>query len=208
MEEMEYRFQEATEMRVVKDEKTGKRYLEGYGIVFNSDSRMIYGIFKERIMPEAINDTTDMTEIVAKYNHDINRTLGTTWANTLTWEKDKKGVKYRVELPDTETGREVAILAERGDLRGSSFEFMLAKEGYRWVVEKVGDMEIDVREVTNIRKIADLSPVIRPAYPGTENTIKTYKRQMEEARGVQTPSPEDTPPPRDAAKPKHWWAKQ
>jgi hypothetical protein len=205
MDEIEYRFQEETELRVIKD-ASGKKYLEGYGIVFNSDSRMIYGIFKERIMPEAINDATDMTEIVAKYNHDINRTLGTTWGGTLTWSRDSKGIKYKVELPDTETGREVEVLAERGDLRGSSFEFQLAKEGYRWEVEKVGDIEIDVRVVTNIRKIADLSPVIRPAYPGTENTIKTYKRQIQEARGG-TPPKEDLPPAKPEPQKKYWFSR-
>lgn len=202
MDEIEYRFQEETELRVTKDE-SGKQYLEGYGIVFNSDSRMIYGIFKERIMPESINDGTDMTEIISKFNHDLNRTLGTTWANTLTWKKDTKGVFYKVELPNTETGREVAVLAERGDLRGSSFEFQLAKEGYRWEVEKIGDVEVDVRVITNIKKIADLSPVIRPAYPGTENTIKTYKRQIEEAHGTKR-TDEDTPPEKVK---KYWFSK-
>jgi hypothetical protein len=73
-------------------------------------------------------------------------------------------------------------------------------------VEKVGDIEIDVRVVTNIRKIADLSPVIRPAYPGTENTIKTYKRQIQEARGG-TPPKEDLPPAKPEPQKKYWFSR-
>lgn len=209
MNELEYRFQpaeEGTEIRIVKD-ANGKNYLEAYGIVFNSNSRMLYRLFIERILPEAINDSTDMSEIVCKYNHDINRTLGTTWGGTLTWTRDSKGIKYRVELlDDNENAKEVMQLAARGDLRGSSFEFDVAQDGYRWITEKIGEVEYDVREIFNFRKISDLSPVIRPAYPGTENTIKTYKRQIEEARGG-TPPKEDTPPAKPEAKKKYWFSR-
>lgn len=174
----EYRFQEDKELRVIQ--KDGKNYLKGYGIVFNSDSKPIYGIFIERIEPTAL-DNADMTEIVSKYNHDINRTLGTTWAGTLTWGKDERGVWYEVQLPDTPTGNEVKVLAERGDLRGSSFEFDLNRDGAKWTTEKIGGIEYDVRTIKNIKGVYDLSPVIRPAYPATEGTIETYKREMRDA---------------------------
>lgn len=187
----EYRFTDSgPEMRV--EQRDGKNYLKAYGIVFNSDSRVLYGWFKERIKPEAL-DAADMTEIISKYNHDINRSLGTTWGGTLTWGKDDTGVWYEVELPDTETGREVKVLAERGDLRGSSFEFELNTDGARWLTEEVADgVTIDVREVTNIRKIYDLSPVMRPAYPKTEGMVEVYKREQRDFTGQteEPPNPE------------------
>ncbi|MFD0878258.1 HK97 family phage prohead protease, partial [Massilia pinisoli] len=116
----ENRFFDGSEFRIVKE--GDKTYLEGYGIVFNSDSRLLYGFFKERILPEAVVGA-DMSRMVSKFNHDINQVLGTTWAGTLTYTTDARGVKYKVELPDTQVGRDVAVLAERGDLRASSFEF-------------------------------------------------------------------------------------
>lgn len=178
----DYRYiNSGTEFRIQKDEE-GKEYLEGYGIVFNSDSHPIYGMFIERIDPRAL-DNANMTEIISKYNHDINKVLGTTWANTLTYSIDSKGVKYRVLLPETETGREVKTLVERGDLRGSSFEFRTAKEGAVWTEEIRGGIKVDIRTVTNIAEVLDLSPVMRPAYPDTENHLKTYKREREEALG-------------------------
>lgn len=186
----EYRYIDSdTEFRVSTE--GDKTYLEGYGIVFNRDSHPIYGMFIERIDPRAL-DNADTSQIISKYNHDISRVLGTTWANTLTFSIDSKGVKYRVLLPDTETGREVKHLTERGDLRGSSFEFRIAKEGAKWTQEDRGGIKVDIRTVTNISELLDLSPVMRPAYPDTEGKLKTYKRERDEALGINN---EDTPQP-------------
>lgn len=192
MKEKEYRclLGSDTEFRIAQE--GDKNFLEAYGIVFNRDSHPIYGLFIERIDPKAL-DNADMRSIISKYNHDINKVLGTTWANTLTYKIDDKGVKYRVELPDTETGREVKVLAERGDLRGSSFEFIIAKEGAKWTQEDRGGIKVDIRTVTNIAEILDLSPVMRPAYPDTEGKVKIYKREMQEALGIDS---EDLPPVR------------
>lgn len=174
----EQRINKSAEFRL--EERDGKHYLRGYGIVFNSESHPIYGMFIERIEPRAL-DGADMGEIISKYNHDMNRTLGTTWANTLKYGTDERGVWYEVELPKTATGEEVRVLAERGDLRGSSFEFDLNPEGATWSVEKRDGKNMEIRTITSIKGVYDLSPVMRPAYPATEGTIEVYKRQMQEA---------------------------
>jgi len=167
-----------SEIRVITNEADGKKYLEGYGIVFNSESRLLYGFFVERVLPEAVVGA-DMTEIISKYNHDINRTLGTTWAGTLTYTIDDRGVKYRVELPNNEDGRTVAELAQRGDLRGSSFEFRVKED--KWYTETRNGVQIDRRDIVKFEWIGDLSPVIREAYPGTHG-LDVQKRSYEEMR--------------------------
>ncbi|GAB3511663.1 HK97 family phage prohead protease [Emticicia fontis] len=184
----ENRFFDGSEFRIVKE--GDKTYLEGYGIVFNSDSRLLYGFFKERILPEAVVGA-DMSRMVSKFNHDINQVLGTTWAGTLTYTTDARGVKYKVELPDTQVGRDVAVLAERGDLRASSFEFRTEED--QWFTETHEGKEIDVRVIKKFSAIRDLSPVIDEAYEGTQGLGLT-KRDYEECRGMPEPP---TPPEKD-----------
>jgi uncharacterized protein len=181
MNEIEYRFVEAqAEEAEFRIEKKGDiNVLSNYGIVFNKRSNAIYGMFYEYIKPEAVTNA-DFSRSMSKFNHDINLVIGTSWAKTLRYSIDEKGVKYEVDLPDTETGRTVKILAERGDLRGSSFEFRLNKDGAKWRVEKENGIDIEIRDVTNIREVLDLSPVMRPAYPDTEKSMKLYKRMVEE----------------------------
>lgn len=180
MKTAEYRFIEATDDAEFRIEKKGETsVLSTYGIVFDKRSLAIYGMFYEIIKPEAVAEA-DFSRSISKFNHDINLVLGTAWAKTLRYSIDKKGVKYEVDLPNTETGRTVQVLAERGDLRGSSFEFIINREGAKWRTEKENNIDIEIREVVNIREVLDLSPVMRPAYPDTEKSMKIYKRMVEE----------------------------
>jgi len=175
----ESRSHEGNEFRIVISED-GKKHLEGYGIVFNSESRLLYGFFVERVLPEAI-DGADMTRIVSQFNHDRNMVLGTSWAGTLTYSIDARGVKYKVELPDTNAGRDVAILAERGDLRASSFGFRV-KDDY-WTIETRDGKQIEVRTIKKFELINDLSPVIDEAYEGTQG-LDISKRFYEERKNA------------------------
>lgn len=47
--------------------------------------------------------------------------LGTTQAGTLRLSQDDVGLRYEIDLPDTSTGRDLAALVARGDVRGASF---------------------------------------------------------------------------------------
>lgn len=160
----------------------GKSYLEGTAIVFNKRSANLgwrdYKVY-EIISPDACNGAR-MDEIICKYNHDINEVLGTTWAGTLTYEITPNEVRYKVELPlDTETGRKVKALAERGDLRGNSFEFMPAEDGMLWREEIEDGEKINVVTITRFEGVYDFAPVMRPAYPDTNGSISVSKRTMD-----------------------------
>lgn len=163
----------------IETRANGKKYLTGYGIVFNVLSRSMYGWY-ERILP-AVLDGCDVSEVICKFNHDMNMPLGTSWARTLTWEVDEIGVKYSVELPDTNLGRDIEVLVNRGDLRDSSFEFTTATGGVDWVTEETTDgFEIEIREVKKLRKLWDLSPVMLGAYPDTgKEGLSVAKREYE-----------------------------
>jgi len=205
-------FVDDTETRMTITERDGKKFLKAYAIIYNLESRMIYGLFMERIHPGAV-DEARMDRIISKYNHDINQTLGTTWAKpnpTLTWGSDTRGVWYEVELPETATGKDVEILAKRGDLQGSSYEFKVAEGGQKWSTEKRNGKDVRMRDIYKFEYISDLSPVIDPANLNTEGTMQVFKRAMDE-NGFEIPDDELPPELRKNAKPepqkKYWFSR-
>lgn len=173
------------ELRVINDvvfvlqtRANGKRYVEFYAIVFNSLSRNMGGYY-ERILPEAVANA-DLTRWCAKKNHDINLLLGTSWAGTAQYEIDKRGVKTIIEVGDTTIWQDTVKEIERGDLCCASFEFYLNSGGSEWLEETDAEGKTyEVRNVKSIAKITDLSPVVEPAYLGTEGMIVATREYNE-----------------------------
>lgn len=132
--------------------------LRGYAIVFNKYSQNLGG-FVEQVDPAAARKSlADNVPVVARGNHDDNQLLGTTEAETLRLGADDVGVWYEVDLPDTGAGRDHAVLAQRGDLRYSSFAFHTIDD--EWGVTDSG---FPLRTLTSIHLI-DVAPVVSPAY--------------------------------------------
>lgn len=135
--------------------------LAGYAAVFNRLSQNLGG-FVERVDPTAFNQSlADGGPILARYNHDDNYLLGTTEANTLTVAVDGTGLPYSVQLPGTTAGRDVAVLAERGDLRYSSFAFRTIDD--EWGITPDG---FPMRTLL-AAQLVDVAPVNNPAYRDT-----------------------------------------
>ena len=112
-------------------------------------------------------------DVVATYNHSKDHVLGRTGVagapGTLRLRADAGGLHYEVDLPDTQTGRDVATLIERGDLRASSFAFLPRAKA--WTRE--GD-----RDVLLVRDLDlyDVSVVTVPAYAGTAVSMRDADR--------------------------------
>jgi hypothetical protein len=151
---------------------TGEEVIEGYAVVFNSESRDLGG-FVETIAPTASRDA-DISDVLALFNHDQNLILGRT-PTTLSLSIDEHGVRYSIKPPDTTTANDLKKSIARGDVRGSSFGFSIAKDGDTWEKpkEKGG---LYRRLVTRITKLWDVSPVATPAYVTTDTTIA--KREL------------------------------
>jgi HK97 family phage prohead protease len=82
---------------------------------------------------------------------------------------DEKGLRYSIELPDTQLGRDVAVLVARGDIIGSSFS---ADGTERYAFE--GDRQVVYLENIQVKEVG---PVVTPAYESTE----AYLRSIDEA---------------------------
>ncbi|MGW0135161.1 phage major capsid protein [Streptomyces sp. NPDC003299] len=143
----------------------GVRKLVGYAIRFNELSHDLGG-FRERIVPSAWNPANNADDIYATLNHDTNQLLGRTASGTLRVSADAYGVLYEIDLPDTQVGRDVAELAKRGDLRGSSFTFRVLDGGQQTVDDYDPETGLPIREITSM-SVMELGPVVNPAYPTT-----------------------------------------
>lgn len=171
--ERERRFVPNAEARVSLTEGESGPRLEGRGIVFNSWSEDLGG-FIERILPEAVEDVLEASDIRGAFNHDANHILGRVKSGTMRLQTTPEGVNYTIDLPDTTAGRDVAVSVSRGDVDGSSFQFSIAEDGDRWD-ESGGLLR---RTIHKFREIYELGPVTFPAYAGTVVSA----RSLEQAR--------------------------
>jgi uncharacterized protein len=141
--------------------------LVGYAAVFNRFSQNLGG-FVEQVDPGAFNKSlADEVPVFARFNHDSSLLLGTTEAGTLRLEVDGTGLRYSVDLPDTQAGRDVRELAKRGDLRYSSFAFQTLDD--EWDLTPDG---FPLRTLTAVR-LFDVAPVTDPAYRDTTAAMRS-----------------------------------
>lgn len=132
-------------------EVDGKRYIDGYFAVFNSQYWLWEDAY-ETIAPGAFDLTAD-TDVRALTNHDTTLVLGRTTAGTLRLNTDERGLHGVIEINDAD--QDAVNLYERvrrGDVNQCSFGFeILAQnieraEGQPTVfkIEKVKLYEVSV----------------------------------------------------------------
>lgn len=138
--------------------------VSGYAALYNSET-VIFGLWRERIAPGAFASALNGSDDVrALFNHDPSLLLGRSASGTLQLSEDETGLKYDVDLPDTQLARDVRELIKRGDVTGSSFGFRIDEEDWDDAPTKEGKLPL-----VTIRKVElfDVSPVTFPAYPQT-----------------------------------------
>lgn len=170
----------------------GKRAV-GYAAVYfrQGDPGTQYNLsdkIVERIMPGAFNDVlSNNGDVRALFNHEPDHILGRLSAGTLKLSVDEIGLRYEIDMPDTQLGRDIATSIERGDLTGSSFSFKLASGGARWDKDDV----MDVRNIEKIGRLFDVGPVTFPAYEGTSTALRAAGdaadaiKELEQAQRLQ-----------------------
>lgn len=135
--------------------------LAGYAAVYERLSQNLGG-FVEKVAHGAFAQSlADNNPVLARYNHDDNQLLGTTEAETLRVSSNETGMPYEVDLPDTSVGRDVAVLAKRGDVRYSSFAFRTLEDAW-----SVTDQGFPLRTLVKVQ-LVDVAPVNNPAYRDT-----------------------------------------
>ncbi len=167
-------FERRTFTGTVEFRAEGKRLLAaGYGAVFNKLSQNLGG-FVEQVAPGAFAKTIKEQDIRALFNHDEDHVLGRLAAGTLRLHEDDTGLAYEIDLPDTTSGRDVAVLLERGDVSGSSF-------GFRTIDDDWGETEAGF-PLRTLKQVSarDVGPVTFPAYTDSTSAL----RSLAEARSL------------------------
>jgi uncharacterized protein len=156
----------------VETREDGSRMIAGYAAVFHraDDPGTQYQLSSdlvERIAPTAFaRAITDKHDARALFNHDPNMLLGRAGAGTLRLTTDGTGLRYEIDLPDTQVGRDVAASVQRGDLTGSSFAFQVVKQSFQR-----GD-KMHTRTIEDVN-LLDVGPVTYPAYQSTTTGLRS-----------------------------------
>jgi len=124
----------------------------------------------EQMQPGAFTKALKSSDPVAMFNHDPNFLLGRVSAGTLRIEDSDKELRFAIDLPDTQGGRDVRTLVERGDLKGASFGFMPGKMQF----SRAADGR-EVRMHTEVSQFLDVSPVALPAFTGTSLELRSMQ---------------------------------
>lgn len=150
-----------------RDDGVDENVIEGYAAVFNKDSED-FGGWHERIAPGAFSDVVS-DDAVALFNHDMNLVLGRNGVNVKI-EQDANGLKYRIKLPDTSLAKDLRQLVKDGIIHQSSFAFTVAEQ--EW---KHSDDQPSVRTIKRVKRLYDVSPVTRPAYPDASVGARSFE---------------------------------
>lgn len=160
-------------------EGEGSPRLEGYAIVFNSDSVLVsepgLGRFIERIAPGFCRDSLERAEsgeqpIKSFWSHDTDTVpLASTRNGNLTLIEDEKGIRFSMS---TERFTRAQLLAARdGDMQMS---FGMRGVEYEWSKRADGSR---LGTVTRAQ-VYEISPVAYPAYP---ETVAAIRKAQEDA---------------------------
>lgn len=148
--------------------------VEGYASVFNQPAD-ICGVYTEQIAPGAFDRTlATNNDIRALFNHDTGQVLGRTKADTLQLKEDDQGLAFSLNLPDTTTGRDLAVSLQRGDINQCSFGFYPTAE--EWDYSDPDNPVDTIRELD----LVEISIVTFPAYEGTTAALARSKDSQAE----------------------------
>ncbi|MFF2405733.1 HK97 family phage prohead protease [Streptomyces sp. NPDC058092] len=162
------------------DGNTG-RQIGGYAAKFNKLSQNLGG-FVERIDAGffAKSEGDGWPDVLARYNHDDNRLLGTSEAGTLRLAVDGTGLDYTVDVPASR--EDVMELVQRGDVRRSSFAFRTFSDD--WSQTEDG---FPLRTLLS-GALVDVAPVNSPAYMDTSTGLRSLAdkagAELEEVRAA------------------------
>jgi len=166
----------SAEFRVVR-EADKPAQIEGYAAVFDSDS--VDMGFIERLAPGCFKDALEAEpDVRCLIDHEGGlNTIGRTKSGTLELEEDETGLKSRCTPPDTQAGRDIVTLIERGDISQCSFAFSVSEDSWDY------DSDPIRRTITRVGDLVDVSPVTYPAYPDTSVAVRKIQQHKQQRRG-------------------------
>jgi HK97 family phage prohead protease len=146
--------------------------IAGYAAVFDSPSEDLGWI--EEIDPHAFDSVmASAHDVRALWNHNSDVVLGRETAKTLSLSIDARGLAYVIDPPDTQIARDLLVSMRRGDVRESSFGFVVARD--QWTDNPDGTV---TRRILEFAEIVDVSPVAFPAFTSASAGVRSLPESM------------------------------
>lgn len=156
------------------EEENEKMTVIGHASLYNSRSEDLGG-FYEYIQEGAFTeDLINKSDVRALINHDANLILARNTAGTLKLQADEKGLRYEFDIPNTSYGKDLAENLRNGNITQSSFAFTVGAD--EWTTDNEGR---DIRTITQIDTLYDISSVTYPAYALAESELLVAKRGLQ-----------------------------
>ncbi|MFY0183852.1 HK97 family phage prohead protease [Stenotrophomonas rhizophila] len=151
------------EQRFAQEVRATGRTLSGYVARFDNEASI--GGFTEVIRRGAFRASLDSgADILALADHSPDKVLGRTRSGTLELHEDSEGLAFTLSLPDTQSGRDLVALAQRGDLGGCSFGFTVDADGESWDGTRRELRSVQLHEVSIVQSW--------PAYANTTVNLR------------------------------------
>lgn len=147
----------------------------GYAAVYNSESDLLYGFFREKIMPGAFDGSIG-NDIRALWNHNQQYVLGRTTAGTLNIRSDAKGLYFEVTPPNTSWANDLCESIRRKDVNQMSFGFETIQDN--WEALEDGS---EMRELIEVN-LLEVSVVTFPAYQATSAGMRSIDSEDQEVK--------------------------
>ena len=183
---VEFRDFRLTNIEVRKNEDdTEELVIEGVPCVFDTETVLYKGKyyeFREKIAQSAFNEA-DMTDVIFNYNH-CGRVFARTRNNSLALEVNTDGLHMKACLKKQDRGHEELYSdIQSGLIDKMSFAFTVDECSYEYI-ERSDEPNLELRTVTKIKKVYDVSAVDIPAYDTTSISARSVfdaERQGREA---------------------------
>lgn len=161
-------------LAVVSDEaaEQEKKIVRGYASVFNHPYTLYEDrdmVIQEQVSETAFNDA-DMDDVILQYNHE-GRVFARTKNGTLTVTPDKKGLAIQADLSGTTIGEQLYEEIRGGYTTQMSYGYTV--NGAEWSKRELEDGRIlELRTITSIDKVYDVSAVSIPANDATSISVR------------------------------------
>lgn len=167
--EMQFRDFRLTKIEVRKSEEEKEELvLEGIACTFDQETVLYKGKsyeYREKIASGAF-DNCDMTDVIFNFNH-CGRVYARTRNKSLELSVEKDGLHMRAILMPEDNGHaELYRDIQSGLIDKMSFAFTVEECTYEFVEAK-DEPTVEIRTVTKINKLYDVSAVDIPAYDTT-----------------------------------------
>ncbi len=134
--------------------------------LFEDDTMVI----QERVSPNAF-DGADMSDVIMQYDHQ-GRVFARMSNGTLDVKPDGKGLSIRADLGGTDIGRQLFEEIKGGYTTKMSYGYRVAAD--TWESRMMDDgRSLDLRTITQISKVYDVSAVSLPANDGTSISVRS-----------------------------------